>query len=220
MDSNATRRAHKAKMLTNNQFIRHLSKIPVCFPCKANVDIEPLIYVMLLAQSVLDLKVLSRNENVKYPLGIMYVSIYQLLSYFNREFKIVATNKDYGTEYYFMLNQVESGVREVISKFSYLMLGTLQTLDRTNLVKVLNGLGGNLANLCVSLNFTVEHIAFTGAEFFKTIVPTPGFIDYIKTADRLSNFRNLYLDTRTREGQRTSRIEQYLQLKFEEVSSG
>lgn len=217
MDSNPTRRGHKTKRLTQNQFKRHLSKIPFMFPRKASVDITPVVYIMFLAQCVFDLKRLSRNENVKYPLAIMYVSLYKLLEYFDRDFNIIKSEKLPGSDYYLSLNNVEREVAVIHNKLTYLLLGTVDTFDRTNLVYVLNKLGVYLSDLCASLSIELEHISFLSVEFFKEMVPYQSPFEYDKLANRLSDLRSIYLDTRTREGTKISKIDKLLRDKFEEI---
>jgi len=220
MDSNTTRRGRKTKRLTQNQFKRHMSKIPYAFPCKATIDLEPVIYIMLLGQAVLDLKALGHKENVKYPISVIYLSIYKLLDFFIRDFSIQKSKRLAYADYYITLNRMEKSISLIMGKLTYLMLGTVQKFDKLGTIQLLEELGTQTADLCVSLDIDLEHISFLSVDFFAKIVPPSNLLDHDSIANRLADFRTLYLNTLNSESYKTSKIQSLLIEQFEEVENG
>jgi len=214
MDSNITRAARKNKVLSQTQFIRELNKQKHIQLKPGKVDKSPLFYLMLLAQAAFDIKELTNENNIKYPIAIMFFSVYKLYMYLGKEFAINPM-KPVSANYYIALNTIEKEASKAISYFNWLLFDLIDGHQVGKLKASLKEILYALVQICVALDIPVNKMLYLACEFFKEISPSIHGDDCERVATKVTTIRELYLSRI--DMKKMGVIDKALKAKFEEL---
>lgn len=221
-DSNVTRAARKAKQLTQNQFIREMSKyrIKVLASDKSRkkfnkLDKDSLFYLMMLCQATFDIKDLREQKNIKYPLAISFFAIFMLCKLTECPFNYLKYDKVQGANYHVSLTKIEQDVSRVLSYFNFMLFGIFDGTRKRNMRIHLRGILSGLVSMCKALDISIPSLLYLSCEFFKEINPKITLDGCTRLANKIVDIRELYLSRI--EIKKITNIDRAIRLKFEEL---